>query len=197
MDHRYNSLSFLVQNSNSYLFTSQTFMLQSSHMGPTPMMPWGGSPIAGQPLMWLPPLSLARYWPPPPSGGYWPPPPPAVHPGQSSNTPPPPFGQGYWSPPSWAPPARVQGPPWGMPLWMTLTPQPQRSSSSPSMVSHLCLLSIVPFVIRANVERLAYSSIYVFKCPSSSARCDFIDGVLNMGGSSEGEGGGTGNDAAL
>jgi hypothetical protein len=38
------------------------------------------------------------------------------------------------------------------------------------------------------IERLAYSSIYVLERPSSSARRDFIDGVLNMGGSSEGGG---------
>jgi hypothetical protein len=43
-------------------------------------------------------------------------------------------------------------------------------------------------------ERLSYLSIYVFKCPSSSVGRDFVDGILNMGGS--GEGGGTGNDAA-
>jgi hypothetical protein len=36
--------------------------------------------------------------------------------------------------------------------------------------------------------------IYVFKCPSSSVGRDFVDGILNMGGS--GEGGGTDNDAA-
>jgi hypothetical protein len=69
--------------------------------------------------------------------------------------------------------------------------QPQRPSSSPPTVSYLYLHSIVPFVIRANVKHL----IYVFKCPSSSAGCDFVDGVLNMGGSGEGEGNGTGNDA--
>jgi hypothetical protein len=57
----------------------------------------------------------------------------------------------------------------------------------PPMVSHLCLLSIVPFV---NVERLAYSSIYVFK------GCESVNGVLNMGGSGEDEGGGTSNDVA-
>jgi hypothetical protein len=45
-------------------------------------------------------------------------------------------------------------------------------------------------------QTFAYSSIYVFKCPSLSAERDFVDGVLNMGGSDEGEGGGTGNDAA-
>jgi hypothetical protein len=82
-----------------------------------------------------------------------------------------------------------------MPPWTTLTLQPQRPPSSPPTVSHLCILSIVPFVIRANVERLAYSSIYIFKCPSSSTGRDFVDGVLNIGGSGEGEGGGTGNDA--
>jgi hypothetical protein len=57
----------------------------------------------------------------------------------------------------------------------------------------LCLLSIVPFVIRANVKHLTYSSIYVFKRHSSSAGRYFIDEVLNMGGSGEGEG--TCNDA--
>jgi hypothetical protein len=45
------------------------------------------------------------------------------------------------------------------------------------------------------IERLAYSSIYVLERPSSSARRDFIDGVLNMGGSSEG--GGIGYDVVL
>jgi hypothetical protein len=40
--------------------TSQTFMLQGSHMGPTPMMPWGGSPAVEQ----------TSTWPPPPPGGY-------------------------------------------------------------------------------------------------------------------------------
>jgi hypothetical protein len=59
----------------------------------------------------------------------------------------------------------------------------------------LYLLSIAPFVTRANVERLDYSSIYVFKHPSSSVGRDFADGILNMGGFGEGEGGGTGNDA--
>jgi hypothetical protein len=106
----------------------------------------------------------------------------------------PPFGQGYWPPPPWAPLAGGQAPPWGMPL--CTTPTPQRPSSSPPMISHLCILLIVPFVIRANVERLAYSSIYVFKHPSLSAGRDFTDGVLNMGGPSEGEGGGSSNDAA-
>jgi hypothetical protein len=78
---------------------------------------------------------------------------------------------------------------------MTPTPQLHQPSSSPPTVSQLCLLLIVPFVIRANVKRLTYSSIYVFKRPSSSAGRDFIDGVLNMGGS--GEGGDTVYDAAL
>jgi hypothetical protein len=59
--------------------------------------------------------------------------------------------------------------------------------------SYVPIFSIVPFVIRANVECLAYSSIYVFKRPSLAGR-KFIDEVLNMGGS--GEGGGTGNDTA-
>jgi hypothetical protein len=62
-------------------------------------------------------------------------------------------------------------------------------------VSHLCLLSIIPFVIQANVERLAQLSIYVFKHSYLSVGRDFIDGILNMGGSGEDEGGGTGNDA--
>jgi hypothetical protein len=35
--------------------------------------------------------------------------------------------------------------------------------------------------MRVNVKRLAYSSIYIFKHPSSSAGRDFVDGVLNMG----------------
>jgi hypothetical protein len=59
--------------------------------------------------------------------------------------------------------------------------------------TYLCL-SIVTFVIRAIVERLANSSIYVFKRPSSSTRRDFANAVLNVEGSSEGDGGG--NDAA-
>jgi hypothetical protein len=65
------------------------------------------------------------------------------------------------------------------------------------MVSHSCLLSIIPFVIRVNVECLAYSSIYVFKRHSSSAEHDFIDEVINMGGFNEGEAGGTSNDAMV
>jgi hypothetical protein len=170
-------------------------MLQGSHTGPTPMMPWRGSPAVGQPLTWPPPLPPTGYWPPPPSGGYWPLPPPVGHPSQSFSTPVPPSGQGYWPPPPWAPPAGGQAPLWGMPLLMTLTPQPHRPSSSPPMVSHLCILSIALFVMRANIERLTYSSICVFKHHSSSAGRDFVDGVLNMGGSGEGEGDGTGNDA--
>jgi hypothetical protein len=55
---------------------------------------------------------------------------------------------------------------------------------------------IVTFVIWANVEWLANSFIYVFKWTSSLAECNFIDAVLNVGGSGEGEGGGTDNDAA-
>jgi hypothetical protein len=60
----------------------------------------------------------------------------------------------------------------------------------------VCLISIVTFVIRDNIERLTNSSIYVFKRPSSLVGRDFINAVLNMGGSGEGNGGGTGNDAA-
>jgi hypothetical protein len=93
-------------------------------------------------------------------------------------------------------PVGGQAPAWGMPPWTTLTPQSQRPSSLPSTVSHSCLLSIVPFVIWGNVECLTYLSIYVFKHPSLSVRCDFIDGVLNMGGSGENKDGGTSNDAA-
>jgi hypothetical protein len=68
------------------------------------------------------------------------------------------------------------------------------TKTSPPMVSHLCIHSIVSFIIRANVERLSYSSIYAFKRPSSSTGHNFVDGVINMGGSGEGESGGTGND---
>jgi hypothetical protein len=57
-------------------------------------------------------------------------------------------------------------------------------------------LSIVTFIIRANIKCLANSSIYVFKQPSSSVGRDFVDAVLNVGGSNEGNGGGNGNDAA-
>jgi hypothetical protein len=147
MDHRYNSLPFLIQNSNSYSLMSQTFMFQGSHTGPTPVIPWGGCPAARQPQTWPPPLPTVGYWPPPPLGGYWPPPPLAGHLLQSSSAPPPPFGQEYCPPQPWAPPARGQAPPWGMPPWMTPMLQLQRPSSSPPTVSHLCLHSIVPFVI--------------------------------------------------
>jgi hypothetical protein len=71
-------------------------MLQCSHMGPTPMMPWGRSLTAGQTLMWPPPPPPpppAGYWPPPLLGGYWPPAPPVGHAGQSFSTHPPPSGQ--------------------------------------------------------------------------------------------------------
>jgi hypothetical protein len=37
---------------------------------------------------------------------------------------------------------------------------------------------------------------FIFKRHPSSAGRDFIDVVLNVGGSDEGDGGGTGNDAA-
>jgi hypothetical protein len=68
------------------------------------------------------------------------------------------------------------------------------STPAASALLHLCLLLIVPFVIWANIERLAYSSIYVLKRHSSSVKHDFVDGVLNIGGSGEGEDGGTDND---
>jgi hypothetical protein len=96
----------------------------------------------------------------------------------------------------WAPPAGGQALTRGMPPWRTPVPQSQWPSYSSPTVSHLCLLSIVPFVIRANVKWLAYSFIYVFKCPSLLTRHDFADTVLNMGGSDEGDSGGIGNDAA-
>jgi hypothetical protein len=70
----------------------------------------------------------------------------------------------------------------------------RHSSSSPT-VRHLCLLSIVTFLIQANIERLANSPIYVLKRPSSSAGHDFTDAVLNAGGSGQRNGGGTDNDA--
>jgi hypothetical protein len=185
MDHGYNSLPFSIHNSNSYSLTSQTYMLQGSHMSPPPVMPWGGSPAAGQPPTWSSPV---------PPGGYWPPPPPAGHLGQSSSTAPLPSGYGYWPPPSWAPLAGRHAPPWGMSPRTTLTSQPHQHSSSPPMVSHSCLLSIIPFIIRANAKRLAYTSISVFKRPSSTVGHEFVDGALNMGGSGEGKG--SGNDAA-
>jgi hypothetical protein len=162
-------------------------------MGPPPVMLWRGSPVVGQPPTW-PPSPLGGYWPPPPSRGYWLPLPPTDHPSQSFSTPPPPSGYEYWPLPPWAPPTGGQAPPWGITMWTTPTPQLQRPSSSPLAVSHSYLLSIVPFIIRANVERLTYSSISVFKHPSSSVRREFIDRVLNMGRSGEGVGGG--NDAA-
>jgi hypothetical protein len=49
--------------------------------------------------------------------------------------------------------------------------------------SFVPILSIVPFIIQANIECLAYSSIYVFKCLFSSVGREFINGVINMGGS--------------
>jgi hypothetical protein len=64
------------------------------------------------------------------------------------------------------------------------------------MVRQLCLLLIVTLIIRANAERLTYSFIYVFKRSFSSVGRDFANAVLNMGGFGEGDGGGTGNDAA-
>jgi hypothetical protein len=63
-------------------------------MGPTPVMSWGESPVAGQPPTWPPPSPLARYWPPPPPAGYRLPPPPASHPDQSFSIPPPTFQPG-------------------------------------------------------------------------------------------------------
>jgi hypothetical protein len=50
--------------------------------------------------------------------------------------------------------------------------------------------------MQAHVERLPYLSIYIFKRFSSSAGRDFIDKVLNMGGSGEDQGSGTRNDVA-
>jgi hypothetical protein len=163
-------------------------MLQGSHTGPTLVISWGGSPT------WSPLPPPARYLLPPPQLDtccY------CLEPTIQARLPalpPPPSGQGYWPPPPWAPPVGGQAMLWGMPPWMTPMPQPQRPSSLPLTVSHLCLLSIVQFIIWANVERLVYSSIYVFK-RHSSAGPDFINRVLNMGGSSEGKGSGTGNDA--
>jgi hypothetical protein len=57
-------------------------------------------------------------------------------------------------------------------------------------------LSILIFVIWANVERFSNSSIYVLQRPSSSAERDFTNAVLNMGGSDEGNDCGNDNDAA-
>jgi hypothetical protein len=97
-------------------------MLQYSHRGPTPMMPWGGSPVAGQTSMWPPPPPLAG------------------HLDQSSSTPPPHSGQGYWSP-SWAPLAGGQASQWGMPLWTTS--MPQRPSSSSPTVRHIRVFQLL------------------------------------------------------
>jgi hypothetical protein len=100
-DNRYNYLLFLIQNSNFYSFMSQTFMLQGSHTGPTPVIPWGGSPAAGQSPTWPPPPPPAGYWPPSLPAGCWRALHPAGHPCQSFSIPPPPSGQGYWPPPPW------------------------------------------------------------------------------------------------
>jgi hypothetical protein len=58
-----------------------------------------------------------------------------------------------------------------------------------------CLLILI-FVIWALVERLSNSSIDFLQRPSSSARRDFADVILNVGGSGEGDGGGNDIDAA-
>jgi hypothetical protein len=57
------------------------------------------------------------------------------------------------------------------------------------------ILSIVPFIIQAKMSNISLTCPFVFKCPSSSAGREFVNEVLNMKGSGEGEGGGTGNDA--
>jgi hypothetical protein len=156
-------------------------------MGPTPVMMWGGPLIVGQPLTWPPQPSLV---------GYSPPPPPAGHPGQSSSAPPPASGRGYWLSP-WAAPARGQAPPWGMPSWTTPMLQPQQPSSLPQMVRHLCLLSIVYLHNMSQCRKtFVPTHPFVFKRPSSSAGYDFVDAVLNVGGSDKGNGGGTSNNEA-
>jgi hypothetical protein len=46
------------------------------------------------------------------------------------------------------------------------------------------------------MSNISFTHPFVFKHPSSLAGRDFVDGVLNVGGSGEGEDSGTGNDAA-
>jgi hypothetical protein len=183
MDHRYNSLFFNPEFKFLLIHESNFHVIGFSYE-PNTRDALGRVSHSRQPPTWPPP---------PPPAGYWPAPPPSGQPSKSSSNPPPPSNQGYWPPPPWAPPARGQAPSWGMPLWTISTSQ--QPYSSPLTVIYLCLLSIVLFVIRANVKRLAYSSIYIFKRPSSSV-VDFTDGVLYIGGSGKGEGSGTDNDAA-
>jgi hypothetical protein len=43
--------------------------------------------------------------------------------------------------------------------------------------------------VQVNIQHLIYSSIFAFKCHSSSVGREFVDRVLSMGGSGEGDGG--------
>jgi hypothetical protein len=43
-------------------------------------------------------------------------------------------------------------------------------------------------------QRRFNSSIYVLQRPSSTVGCDFVNAVLNVGGSGDGDGGGNNND---
>jgi hypothetical protein len=61
------NLSFLFNLEFKFLIMSQSFILQGSQMGQTPVFPWGGSPIGGHPSTWLP-LHAAGSWSPPPQG---------------------------------------------------------------------------------------------------------------------------------
>jgi hypothetical protein len=47
-------LSFLFKSDFKFLNLSHSFLLQDSQMGQAPVMLWGGSPAAWQPLTWPP-----------------------------------------------------------------------------------------------------------------------------------------------
>jgi hypothetical protein len=114
LDKSHVQFSSFFNSEFKFLLTCQTFMLHGgSHTGPTPVISWGGSPVAGQTSM-------------------WPPPPPVGHPGQSSSSPLSPSGQRYLR--ASPPPPREQALLWRMPLWTTLTPQ---RPSSPPTVRHI------------------------------------------------------------
>jgi hypothetical protein len=104
---------------------SDYVILQGSQTSQTHVVPWRGSPRAGQPLT----------WPPPPGAGYWTlmmwGPPRAAF-----LTPPPQSVLGHWLPPplwrvppagqvmSWAPTSVAQAMPYGMPPWIPQHPPP-------------------------------------------------------------------------
>jgi hypothetical protein len=141
---------------------SFSFVLQASQTNQAPSMQWGGSPTAGAPPIWPPPLLVGFWLPSRPGflrlplqpylgqpGGYWP-----LPPWWGS----PPGGRATL-PPLGSPPGGLAPPPFESP---TLGTTPLRPTTSMPPMVRCCFIYLLDyFTFLTHLFRIPHTSIYM------------------------------------